>query len=94
VFLEQFFLFHFSELNYYSLFHLLFFFEVQKFELLGGLAASNFGEVKGFPKKQCVKNMYFYRLLLLKSLFTPLKTLSTHFPPNTSGHAQLSNNTG
>jgi len=40
VFLEQIFLnslsFHFSELNYYSaLFRLLFFFEVQKFELLG-----------------------------------------------------------
>ena len=33
VFLEQFFhslLFHFCELNYYFLFHLLFFFEVQK----------------------------------------------------------------
>lgn len=39
VFLEQIFFslsFHFSELNYYSaLFRLLFFFEVQKFELLG-----------------------------------------------------------
>jgi len=68
------------------LFRLLFFFEVQKFELLG----------LALPCKNNVsKNMYFYRLLLLKVVISlPQQTPSTHFPPNTSGHAQLSNNTG
>ena len=90
-------LFYFISVNWIiiSCFISYFSLKYKKFELLVAFRPGNFGEVKGFLQKQCVKNYVFLSpFLLLKSLLPPLQTLPTHFPPNNNGHAQLSNNTG